>query len=133
MSCAMCGATQVEFLEATETVAYKGEILSVPMAYTLCKSCGHEFVGAEQIKANDKVVLAAKRNVDGLLTPVQIRQLRKKLGLTQAQAAVFFGGGRNAFSKYERGEVAQSEAMDKLLRLCNAHPSLLSDLANLAR
>lgn len=133
MSCAMCGATQMEILEAIEAVAYKGEMLSVPMVYTLCRKCGHEFVNAKQIKANDKVVLTAKRKVDGLLTPVEIRQLRRKLGLTQAQAAVFFGGGRNAFSKYERGEVAQSEAMDKLLRLCNAHPSLLSDLANLAR
>jgi HTH-type transcriptional regulator/antitoxin MqsA len=28
-----------------------------------------------------------------------------------------FGGGLNAFSKYERGEVIQSEAMDKLIRV----------------
>ncbi|WP_354470402.1 type II toxin-antitoxin system MqsA family antitoxin [Marinobacterium sp. MBR-109] len=35
------------------------------------------------------------------------------------------GGGRNAFSKYERGEVAQSVAMDRIIRVCQTHPSLL--------
>ena len=37
--------------------------------------------------------------------------------LTQEEAAKVFGGGVNAFSKYERGEVTQSAAMDKLIRV----------------
>jgi len=39
------------------------------------------------------------------------------LGLTQHAASSIFGGGLNAFSKYERGEVIQSKAMDKLIRV----------------
>ena len=35
----------------------------------------------------------------------------------QKQITSVFGGGLNAFSKYERGEIIQSEAMDKLIRV----------------
>ena len=38
-------------------------------------------------------------------------------GLTQKQAAKVFGGGSNAFAKYEAEDVVQSVGMDKLLRL----------------
>jgi len=72
--------------------------------------------------------VAAKRRADGLLSPEEIRHAREALGLTQHKAAEVFGGGRNAFSKYERGEVAQSVAMDRLIRLCLAHPKMLSEL-----
>jgi len=40
-----------------------------------------------------------------------------------------FGGGANAFSKYERGEVIQSVPMDRLLRLVARYPVLLVELA----
>jgi HTH-type transcriptional regulator/antitoxin MqsA len=39
-----------------------------------------------------------------------------------------FGGGRNAFSKYERGEVSQSVAMDKLIRVCLKHRDVFQEL-----
>jgi HTH-type transcriptional regulator/antitoxin MqsA len=39
------------------------------------------------------------------------------LNLTKKEAAIMFCGGTNAFSKYERGEVIQSKAMGKLMRL----------------
>ena len=43
-----------------------------------------------------------------------------------------FGGGTNGFSKYERGETAQSVAMDRLLRLVIADPSKLDELRAMA-
>lgn len=128
MNCSMCGSTNVMQYVETEKIAYKKSFLQVPMHYSQCADCSHEFVPAEQIKINDKAVLAAKRTADGLLTPEEIYSIRQILGLTQAQAAEVFGGGRNAFSKYERGEVAQSEPMDKLLRLVSRTPSLLQVL-----
>jgi HTH-type transcriptional regulator/antitoxin MqsA len=63
--------------------------------------------------------------MDGLLTASEIVELRNKLGLTQQEAAKIFGGGINAFSKYERSEVIQSVAMDKLMRLALNIPDVL--------
>src|SRR5699024_9109270 len=58
--------------------------------------------------------------------------VRKQFDLTQQGAALLFGGGTNAFSKYERGDVIQSVAMDRLLRLTSRLPFTLPMLAQFA-
>jgi HTH-type transcriptional regulator/antitoxin MqsA len=58
----------------------------------------------------------------------EIRRIRRKLGLSQIAAARLTGGGHNAFSRYERGEVAPLPAVIKLLRLLDKHPELLKDI-----
>jgi DNA-binding transcriptional regulator YiaG len=77
---------------------------------------------------NDAAIRAAKRSYDGLLTPDEIHRSRRLLKLTQEEASKVFGGGANAFSKYERGEVTQSAAMDRLIRLCVNHPELVDEI-----
>jgi HTH-type transcriptional regulator/antitoxin MqsA len=87
------------------------------LEYSQCDNCGADPVLAEQTKRNQVRFSDAKRAIDGLLSSSDIRKARHYLGLTQHAAASMFGGGLNAFSKYERGEVIQSEAMDKLIRV----------------
>jgi len=58
----------------------------------------------------------------------EIRRIRRKLGLTQIAAARLTGGGHNAFSRYERGEVAPLPAVITLLRLLDKHPELLKGI-----
>ncbi len=115
--CANCGASELQFLTEAETFNYKGQALTVDVDYSVCTHCGAEAILPEQIKRNDCRVRDAWRKADGLLSGEEISALRKKLRLTQQEAAKVFGGGVNAFSKYERGEVIQSEGMDKLMRL----------------
>jgi len=93
-----------------------------------CSCCDADPVFAEQIRRNQARVADAKRAHDGMLTGAEIRALRERLGLSQQQAAVVFGGGANAFSKYERGDVIQSAAMDRLLQLAAAIPAAFENL-----
>ncbi|WP_172437695.1 type II toxin-antitoxin system MqsA family antitoxin [Acidithiobacillus marinus] len=58
----------------------------------------------------------------------EIRRIRKKLRLTQSEAAKLTGGGRNAFSRYERGEVSPMPAVLHLLHLLDRHPELLQEI-----
>ena len=58
----------------------------------------------------------------------EVRRIRESLGLNQEQAASLFGGGRNAFSKYENGAVTQAASMDRLLRVAERHPHIVRDL-----
>ena len=58
----------------------------------------------------------------------EIRRIRRKLGLTQREAARLTGGGHNAFSRYERGQVTPMPAVLNLFRLLDKHPDLLADL-----
>lgn len=59
---------------------------------------------------------------------IEIRRIRRKLGLSQIAAARLTGGGHNAFSRYERGEAAPLPAVVNLFRLLDKHPEFLKDL-----
>lgn len=62
------------------------------------------------------------------LGPKEIRAIRLRLGLTQADAGDLLGGGPSGFAKYEKGDVSPSAALTKLLRLVDADPSLIDTL-----
>ncbi len=115
--CPVCIMGEMALFQEPDEIQYKGKTLSVEVEYAVCQHCGEEMILPDQIRRNDCRVRDAWRKTDGLLTGAEIAELRKKLGLTQQEAANVFGGGVNAFSKYERGEVIQSEGMDKLMRL----------------
>jgi HTH-type transcriptional regulator/antitoxin MqsA len=58
----------------------------------------------------------------------ELARIRRKLKLTQKQAAALTGGGHNAFSRYERGEARPLPAIMHLFRLLDRHPELLDEL-----
>ena len=57
-----------------------------------------------------------------------IARVRKKLALDQRQAAAIFGGGANAFSRYENGKTKPPLALVKLLMVLDRHPHLLNEV-----
>lgn len=114
----------------TDTFEYHGEPLVVSgLESYVCPLCGADPIFTDQIKRNERRILEAKRQADGLLTGEEIRRIREGLRLTQRQAAEVFGGGAKAFTKYESGVVMQSAAMDSLLRLIDRYPGLLAEVA----
>lgn len=46
----------------------------------------------------------------------------------QRQAAAIFGGGVNAFSRYETGKTKPPLALVKLLKVLERHPDLLDEV-----
>jgi HTH-type transcriptional regulator/antitoxin MqsA len=126
--CPMCDEGVLNSLDRRETLNYKGNEVILDLEYSDCPVCGMELVTPPQSKRNESVFRDFKRKVDGLLTGAEIYSARKKLSLTQEIAAKIFGGGPNSFSKYERGEVVQSVAMDKLIRKAVVIPSLFVSL-----
>jgi HTH-type transcriptional regulator/antitoxin MqsA len=58
----------------------------------------------------------------------ELARIRKKLRLTQLEAARLAGGGKNAFSRYERGQAKPVAAVVNLFRLLDRHPELLGEL-----
>ncbi len=63
-----------------------------------------------------------------IVEPGFIEHVRKKLALDQREAAEIFGGGVNAFSRYELGKTKPPLALVKLLRLLDHHPDLLDEI-----
>lgn len=107
---------------------YDGTIHVAGLQCHRCDVCDADPVFPDQIAFNEKRIADAKRKETGRLVGREVRVLREQLGLTQQQAATLFGGGANAFSKYERGEVMQSVAMDRLMKAAAFVPGVLEFL-----
>jgi len=73
--------------------------------------------------------MARKKEDYGYLLPSEVKSIRTRLKLTQHEAGDIFGGGANAFSRYERGEARQSLALDRLLRLLRDNKIGLTDIS----
>jgi HTH-type transcriptional regulator/antitoxin MqsA len=77
-------------------------------------------------------MLAFNKEVNNqLVDPEFIVRVRRKLALDQRQAAEIFGGGVNAFSRYEKGKIKPPLALVKLLKLLDRHPELLREVKSL--
>lgn len=127
--CLYCKSESLRSFDEVDVIKYKGADLNVSLLYSVCGNCGEEVVTKEQILVNDARVRDAQKSFDGLMTSKEIREARAALGLTQEEASKIFGGGKNAFSKYERAEVSQSVAMDKLIRVALKHRDIFYELA----
>lgn len=123
--CMRCGTNDPQTRYFSDTLNFKGLTIDVDgLAETKCGNCGLVWNTEGQDKDNlDRMrdAFAVKRDEvrhrDGLLTGDQIELVLSELGLSKARASTLLGGGPNAFPKYISGEVLQSVAMDRLLRL----------------
>ena len=60
------------------------------------------------------------------LSPEEIKEIRKSLGLSQVEAGELLGGGPRAFTKYENSSVKPSVALVKMLRFLQKRPEELA-------
>lgn len=132
--CLSCdtGAIMARFEDQTETIEHFGMSRTVgSLSGWRCPHCKEEEFDAESAvryaSAGDELVLADRRRQGQ-----ELRRIRKKLRLTQQQAAQITGGGHNAFSRYERGDVPPLPAVTNLFRLLDRHPDLLSEISSSA-
>lgn len=127
--CEECGVGRLQPSEWMSDFKHgDGTIHVAGLECYVCDHCGADPVFTDQIRRNQLKIADAKRKADGLLAGADIGSIREHLGLSQQRAAQLFGGGTNAFSKYERGEVLQSVAMDRLLKATAFFPGLLGFL-----
>jgi HTH-type transcriptional regulator/antitoxin MqsA len=131
--CPNCEATAFRTLESDETVADRDGKESLVHGYqkTQCENCEFTFVTPKQARANQLKFVDASRSRDGYLVSDEIRAIREMFRFRQEDASRVFGGGANAFSKYECGYVTQSQAMDKLLRVAAHFPHVVAYLCAL--
>jgi len=83
----------------------------------------------DEVDRVGQIALAFNKKVNAtLIDPKFIVKVRKKLSLDQKQAAELFGGGVNAFSRYETGKTKPPLALVQLLKLLDRHPEQLEEL-----
>jgi HTH-type transcriptional regulator/antitoxin MqsA len=127
--CPACDNGELSPFFVDESFAYKGIHVELSdVEYSRCSNCGIELTTPFQSKSVDNRLRDEYRKFRGFLSGAEIKRIRRKLGINQIEAALQLGGGLNAFSKYERGEVIQSLAMDNLLRALDSHPELFHSI-----
>jgi HTH-type transcriptional regulator / antitoxin MqsA len=130
MKCPNCGAADLVHNVRDLPYIYKGEATVFPqIAGDYCPACGEGVFDAAtscvigaSMKAFGKQVNAA------IVDPSIISSVRKKLDLDQREAAEIFGGGANAFSRYENDKTKPPLALVKLLKVLDRHPDLLAEV-----
>jgi len=130
MKCPECGC-KMNHQTWDELVTVQGKSITVHSVNGhRCKKCGEAVFDDESydrvVSAGDGLVRALRKS-----HPPEIRIIREKLGLTQAEAGKIFGGGVNAFSRYECGAAKPSTQMRKLLKIAERHPELVKELADI--
>jgi HTH-type transcriptional regulator / antitoxin MqsA len=130
MKCPNCGAKKLVRDTRDVPYTYKGESTVLPQVTgDFCAACDESVLDAAESRRTMSLMLAFNKQVNAsIVDPDFIASVRKKLDLDQREAGEIFGGGVNAFSRYENGKTKPPLALVKLLKVLDRHPDLLDEI-----
>ncbi|TMS59747.1 type II toxin-antitoxin system MqsA family antitoxin [Imbroritus primus] len=130
MKCPCCGGAELRHDTRDLVYTYKGASTVIPaVTGDFCPACEEVVLDRIQGDRYSEAVGQFQRQVNAAyVDPDYIARVRKKLDLDQRQAAELFGGGVNAFSRYENGKTKPPLALVKLFKLLDRHPDLLNEI-----
>lgn len=130
MKCPICGAAELIHDTRDVPYTYKGRTTLIPnVTADFCPACEESLTDMKETGRFMRAMATFDKEVNAsLIDPGLISRIRKKLALDQRQAAEIFGGGVNAFSRYETGKAVPPVALVKLLKILDRHPDLLDEV-----
>ena len=130
MKCPVCGAAELVHDTRDRPYTYKGETtLITAVTGEFCPACDESVLDlAESERVLGEMRAFSKQVNAAIVDPAFISSVRKKLQLDQREAAELFGGGVNAFSRYENGKTRPPLALVQLFKVLERHPELLSEI-----
>ncbi len=127
-SCPVCDGP-LEEVSKDQEVRIGKRSARVRNRFSYCGACGEAYYAPGQMDAALRHASEAVRRKEGLLTPGQIRETRRTLGLTQGAFEKLLGVGPKTVVRWEKGTVFQNRATDSLLRIVGAQPESARFLA----
>lgn len=130
MKCGNCGSSKVKRATRDQAFTYKGETTIIAAVKgDWCGACGEVMLERPEIDRTSAAMGAFIKTVNGKRVDREfISEVRKKLALGQREAGTLFGGGANAFSRYENGKAKPPVALVQLFRVLERHPELLDEI-----
>jgi HTH-type transcriptional regulator/antitoxin MqsA len=133
MNCPTCETGKLVATTRDMPYTYKGRktvIKAVKGQYCGNRKCGEVVMNLDESIRTSKEMLAFNKKVNADLSPIDLlTQVRQRLNITQQEAARVFGGGANAFSRYESGKTKPPVALVKLFQLLDRHPEFYKEIA----
>ncbi len=129
MLCPVCGGSKLKHGSHLVPYTYKGRKTVFSLVGDKCPMCDEITLDRTECETLDRMMEQFEHSVNAdLYDPGFVLAVRKKLGLNQRQAGELFGGGANAFSRYELGKAKPPRALLQLFQLLNNDPSRLQEL-----
>jgi HTH-type transcriptional regulator/antitoxin MqsA len=130
MKCPSCGSADLVHDTRDVPYTYKTDSTVIrEVTGDYCPACDEVVMEASESARVSTAMLAFTKLVNAsIVDPGFITTVRKKLALDQREAAEIFGGGVNAFSRYETGKTKPPVALIKLLKVLDRHPELLNEV-----
>jgi HTH-type transcriptional regulator / antitoxin MqsA len=130
MKCPICGAAELIYDTRDVPYTYKGESTVIPeVTGDFCPACGEGVLESSEARRTSRLMSEFSKQVNAsIVDPGFITSVRKKLNLDQREAAAIFGGGVNAFSRYETGKTKPSLTLVQLFKVLERHPELLAEI-----
>jgi HTH-type transcriptional regulator / antitoxin MqsA len=130
MKCPSCGAAKLVVSTRDVDYTYKSQTTTISaVTGEFCPACEEIVLNQEHGDRYSEQVAEFQRQVNAMhVDPKYIVRVRKKLQLGQREAGDIFGGGANAFSRYETGKTRPPQALVKLLKVLDRHPDLLEEV-----
>lgn len=116
--------TELKAINTIENFNIKGETIPIEVNYFKCLECNEEFDAPKNESNPVELAYREYRVRHNMLQPEEIRENRKKYGLTQIELSDLLGWGGATLSRYENGAL-QDEAHEKILRLAFEPSNLL--------
>jgi putative zinc finger/helix-turn-helix YgiT family protein len=116
IKCPQCESAYLKDRIAAITGSRKEESFTVDMDALVCPKCDFKTVPKDRAAQFALRVANAYRQKHGLLTSLDLKDLRCRFKMTQKQFYDFIGVGEASGKRWELGEI-QSRAMDRLVRL----------------
>jgi len=128
--CPLCGEVAQEHRVKPMEYTYKNVSFIINQPAAWCDACGEGIIDNKDSNTVAHLIQEEKARIDGLLTPSEIKHVRQQLKLTQKQAAAIFGGGINAFNRYEQGKLPIPRPLSLLLTILHNHPNQLNEITS---
>ena len=136
MKCPTCGIGKLVAGTRNVPYTYKGKrtvIKAVKAQYCNNPKCREVVMEMDESARMSREMLAFNKTVNAKLTPIDLLpSVRQRFNLTQQQAAKVFGGGPNAFSRYESGKTKPPLALVQLFKVLDKHPDLFKEVTSVA-
>ena len=98
-----------------KNTVFRGVDVAYQTESFVCRECGLEVADVHRAGATQRAISDAYRKAKGLLTSEEIKNGRKRLGLTQKDLADLLSVGIASIKRWETG-IIQSQSMDRILR-----------------
>ena len=131
-ACPECGTSMKEKKASLKFPVNGEEIAVAESPHLICPKCHEVVLRFDDARKLRHRALESYRQMYGLLSADDIRSIRERFGLTQAELARLLRLGANTISRWEAARNVQTASMDMLLRMIRDVPGSVDYLRKCA-